>query len=323
MIVIFDIVILILCCISLVMHLFGVYLMTHMYNKGRKTGQKLYLISFSLFEVAKALVEIGLLSIAMLSSQRPSSTIVRLQHHLAIISETMMTFVYYALMFYITIERFIAVTLGMRYCIYGALNRSKITLIITWITGSAIGFTFCLLYESTSFYYVPYNHYVYLFMDIAFTTIAVITYGTLFSQHTKSINFRVNPNGSRRRSTIVEIYNGSKFYIPILLMSSFLFFMVIPDSMYVLLVCLASHQDSASLSRITRLSPTKNIVWHCMTILNVTSDIINACIYIFVEKRTRKNIGRIVSSVKIRFSQNNKSIRNKEENACNMMETGF
>lgn len=294
-----DIAILCLCCLSLLMHSLGFYLLICMYHTGRKTGQKLYLINFSLFETVKATIGIALVSIALFFSTSevdPSPLVISIQHHLSILSETMLTFIYYSLLFYITIERLMTVVLGMKYCIYKGRRQSRNILISTWSIGCAIGLLFCLLYGLYGFYYIPYNHFVYVFLDILFIIIAVITYSTLFKKHVKSCSFRVHQNGCQRSTrSYTEIYRQSNFHIPVLLMSSFLFLMIVPDLVYVVMVCYQSHLSG--LNMIRQLSSSNDLIWHCMIVLNVLSDIANALIYIFAEKRHRKKLIEMLAAV--------------------------
>lgn len=292
----FDVIILTLCISSLFIHLFGIRVMVHIYKHRRKTGQKIYLINFSIFETTKALVEITMLSIAEFSAKNPSETAIAIQHHLSIISETMMAFLYYAAMFHITIERLATVILGLKYCSHDSVFRAKVTLIITWSIGITIGTTFCLLYKMNNFYYVPYNHYVYLALDILFMVIAASTYITLFGEHRKSFHNTMKNVEDGDIPSVMEIYQRSKFYIPVLLMTSFLMFMVIPDLIYVLIFSLDFH--FSSVSKITHLSSMKSHIWHCMVVLNVLSDVTNAFIYLFADSTNRRILIKLIRRTK-------------------------
>lgn len=313
MITLFDFIILLLCCVSLLLHSFGVWLLVHTYKHGRHTGQKLYLIGFSMFEAIKALIEISLLSIAVFSTH-PSPRVISIQHHLSILSETMMAFIYYSSMFSITIERLIAVTLGIKYCNYEAKNRCQRIIIGTWLIGASLGATFCLLYEYQAFYYVPYNHYVYMAMDVAFSIVSIVIYCLLFMEYGKSVLFRVSLNERKQSTSVLEMFQRSKFHTPVLLMSSFLFMMVVPDLVFLTMVCLRN--DHSSTEIIIQLSFKNNLIWHGMIALNVLSDITNACIYIFAEEENRKVMRKWVEAIQLKVfcEQRNQNGDSDKEN---------
>lgn len=280
----FDLLIITLCTISLLTNSFGCYLMCQILNGKRKTGQKLYLLNLSIVGIVKNTNEITSLSIAVTFGKTPPNLAQAVQHHLAILSETMMTLMYYATMFHITIERIIAVRSRMKYQYQNTIKRCKITLAITWIIGVIIGLIFCLLHAVYDYYYAPYNFYIYIVINVSFIIVAVYTYLMLFVEHKNSVFLR--QQNHKRKSSIIEVYQESRFHIPIMLMSSFLILVVVPDIVYVVLIGLADgFRRNFDLQE---LSHGSTVIWHCMVVLNVLSDVSNACIYIFADKSIRK-----------------------------------
>lgn len=297
----FDSFILVLCIFSIILHIFGTYVLLIGYykKKERRTTQRLFLINFSLIEVTRPVCDIILLSIAAFSDRNPSKSLILIQHLFSILSETMFTFLYYSSMFQITLERLLAVVLSFRYRRFNTLVKTKTTIAFTWLIAFIIGLAFCLLHIVFEFYYIPYNYYVYISLDVIFFFIALSTYGILFARHKRSLVIRKSQRREDASSnpSSLQIYKESKFYIPTLLMASFLFLMIIPDFVYIMLL---RYQDGFSVgSSVTKLTITKDILWHCMVVLNVTSNMLNACIYIFADKTNRKIMYQLIQKTKL------------------------
>ena len=137
-----------------------------------------------------------------------------------------------------------------------------------------LGIIAACLYEFYDIYYYPYNKYVYLMLDVFFIALALVTYTVIFCKyHTSLSNKMVERQQGGRRASLVMTFLNSTFYVPIALVTLFLVLIVTPDLANVILI-------------VTENPPTKKFVHICM-VLNVTSDIADACLYVFLKKAAR------------------------------------
>lgn len=330
----FDCLILSSCIIGFLFHVFGTHLLVKIYSRRSKTAQKLYLINFSIVEALKILLDILLIAIAVSYSGNPPSVAIVVQHKLAIISETMMTLLYYTSVIYLTADRLLAITLELEYHVEKWLSVSKYLVVGTWLLAIVLGVGFSLAHGINRFYYAPYHLYVYFASDIFFIIFAIITYSTIFKRFKNSISLNtiVRRNKTPKetntisRPSISDAFKNSNFHLVILLMSSFLCCMVVPDFVNVAMVI--KHLDSSEYTASYRRE--HKILTHILVFLNACADIGDACIYIFLQKEVRKILRKKMNRAKNFFlplksteESDNAVLRNALENMRELRETSL
>ena len=115
---------------------------------------------------------------------------------------------------------------------------------------------------------------MYLVLDVLFILLALSTYITIFQRYYSSLAFKMEAEMFGRRPSLLMTFMKSTFYIPIAMVTIFLLLMVTPDV--------------ANVIFIVTNNPSQETTAHIGMVLNVTSDIFDACLYIFLKKTARK-----------------------------------
>lgn len=287
---IMDIIIIVLSLISILLHSIGSYALIRIYKKEKKTAQKLYIINLSLLEGLRGILCTLIVVIPLLYPTNPPKFIQIAQHHVAIISEIPIGVLYYIAMIYLTIDRLLAIILGIKYHItlIALVRNVKVLLLVTCTFGVMLAITFTVLHDANEYYYSPYHFYIYLSFDIFFIVLAFITYITIFRKYINSLAVKEKKkllarNREKRNKTAFSVFNicrpYSSFYVSILLITNFLLFIVMPDLVNVILIVI-NRQPS-------------NVTQHALLTLNMLSDIVDACIYIFLQWNVRQMVCRM------------------------------
>lgn len=274
----FDVVLVALSLLCFLVHLTGSFTLIQLQRKAQKRKtQRLYIINLSILECFKGLLNsIVILLTKSLPKYSHSHAHVetKIQHQLAIISEVPVAFLYYTAIIYLTLDRLLATKLELSYDIHVNFRRVKWLLILTWFFSGLLGITVALFHGYFDFYYSPYNLFIYLAFDVIFFVLAISTYVTIYDKYKNSMTFQIKRVINGRRISVVAMFRKSSFYIPILLITIFLFLMVIPDFIHVVSI-IAKRPPSA-------------VITHCYMVLYVVSDISDACIYILLQKKVRQ-----------------------------------
>ena len=208
-----------------------------------------------------------------------------------------LSLLYFVIMIYVTADRLLAVLLNMKYNVLWSVNKTKYTLIVTWVVCITLGVIVSLLYELFNLHYESYITYVHGVFDIGFIILALVTYGVLFSKYKNSLSMQTRNTEcgqSDRRQSLFEVFRQSNFYISVLLITTFLLLVAVPD--IIISVNLIAYNSTTEFSR------------HACVMLFLLSHTSDACIYILLQKKVReliiKKLRIVISVMATRYEHN-------------------
>ena len=201
--------------------------------------------------------------------------------------ELMLEGVLYMLMMFMTVDRLCAVVLSLKYPQYWGVKRTKIMLLTIWVIGVSVLICFQIL---TYYYGVLYAVDAVIYMSVAasllFVVVAIVTYIVIFWKFKKSRDAMRRLQGPQGSSQSSARLVKSKFYIPVLIIFTYLVFAAIPYiwSIGLYIGKVASDSDA----EITII-----ILW-------VSGYMCDGIIYIFFQRDVRKQLYVLVRSCTIR-----------------------
>ena len=257
--------------INLVLHSIGITLLRSLHETKLKSDFTTLLINLSINEWLFSLVVI-IKNTAKLSAENEANTANKLAEYLAIIELTGLGVVYYFLMIYIPLYRLAKMLLGMKYSAYWSSKRMVNLCICTWSFDAFIYVVITIMYRYYELDYVTlFYKYVYPPIEIIFLALSVTTYVYIYKKVSKSMTRLKNYKEDKKKYKSEII---AKFYIPTLLIISFIIFMIVPD-LIVLIYFIV----------LQKYSPTVDALVTMMYAISLTVD---ALIYIFGQKEVRQ-----------------------------------
>ena len=275
--------------INICLHLLGCCLLQGVYNNGRQTVQQLYLINLSLNEAIKNIIFILLPILNIVSysniSEKTAYNVRVSRTYIYIIGLTGFYWSYVLAMFYVTCDRLLHVLFCYRYPMFWTISTARKLLIVTCFVNCAISLIFALIY-----YFILSNTqrttlknslqiYIPTVLYSTFLVFALVTYIVMFFKFVQSRRLTMPRDTDAPQETLFHIFVNSRFFISVMLISSYIILAVIPIVI-------------RSLYAINNL-PT---YLHIYTIISITlSDTADAVIYIFMDRQVRKFLWQNVS----------------------------
>ena len=283
------VVLLLLNIANVFLHTLGTYLLRCVYRNGTENPQIVYLLNLSVCEALMNLLE-GLRRIPdlIILTGRTKIVITDIQTYVLIVMFTGISFVYYLDMIYLTFDKFMDILLHLRYPVYWNVSKAKWLLIVTWIIGCLLSITISLLHHFTSYIWEEaFFKFFYPTLEFAFIILAILTYGFIFHKYkeTRGVPAQHGTNNNQRHGCF-HVFRKSRFYISVLLISSFIIFMIIPDLTY-LFVAIINEKQSEVLSIICWIS-------------YAVSNLVDAYIYIFLYNPARQMLTKIINIRRVR-----------------------
>lgn len=133
--------------------------------------------------------------------------------------------VLYCSMVYITLDRLLEVLLSIKYPVYVTVRRVIKLVTITWFIAVSTGITLSL---STRMHRMMHAAMVYVkpTIDVVYSLFVIVSYLIIFHYFKKS---RLPPSGYHARVSVLAVFRRSKFSISLMLVISFVLFIVAPD----------------------------------------------------------------------------------------------
>ena len=264
-----------------------VHYITLHYNRQHSTEQ-VYVINLALTEGFINLFE-GVRRIMELITLHgnSSSLLVNVQNYLMIVLLTGISFVYYADMIYLTIDRLMLVLLNIKYSLYWNERKAFHLVAWTWVCGVALSVVVCLLTYYNDYDW-EYNFYTFFYpiLEILFILVAISAYVLIFREYARTRS--VPGAGPQQRLSWWKIFRNSRFYISVLLILTFFLFMVVPDLTYLTVLKLrGSVPDWMGTT-----------VWISYAISNMFDFII----YMFMDRRVRSVFVRMFRCGNVRIT---------------------
>ena len=205
------------------------------------------------------------------------------QHSVKIVRVYGFITMYFLIMTYLTLDRLFLVLLHLRYPLFWNKIRTIFLLKLTWlvcILGAVSVLIANHLIHIHPLYYA--DMYVYPSFDIAFLTIATITYAVMFEKYRKSkmnvVQHVTVGSSNQFRPSTIQLFRKSRFYIPMLLITSFVVFMAIPDLVQTFYVTMQDVEDE--------------VLGNVLRILWAMSYLTDAVIYIWLKVSVRELLRR-------------------------------
>ena len=202
--------------------------------------------------------------------------LIGIQKYTLIVMFTGISFVYYLDMIYLTLDRLFVILLNIKYPLYWNEAKAKWLLRLTWIIGVSLSIVISLLTHFTEYIWQNFFFkYFYPILEFGFIILAVLTYSFIFLKYkeTRDIPSTIGPRG-KHQSSLFQVFRKSRFYITVLLTSTFLTFMVTPDLIYLFVGVVNGNKTEQLLT----------ICWISYAVSNLS----DAWIYIFMQKSVKK-----------------------------------
>ena len=273
-----QITILLLNSINLILQSIGSYILINLYRNGGDSVQRLLVINLSITEGLLSVVGTMATIAEMVSGKDRDSSDV-FDKYISIFRNAGLIFMYYFTMYYITIDRLLAIYLNIKYHLYCNEANAKWLLIITWTMVVLLVTSVVFATAYTPFEYEkPFNLYLLAPLGILFLVIAIFTYGSIFVKFREKCS---NPTTTHVTNiSSFTIFRRSKFYEPVLLITTFIVFVLVPGGIYFALAFV--HGKRTYLMGILVL------------ISYVVSNISDVFIYVFVQADVRKHLWKLM-----------------------------
>ena len=271
-----HIVLITLRCVDIILHTGGIYLLVSSNRRDKDSVQQLFITNLSVAEIGFSVLWLFMIPVSELFiiSDSASAIIKDVQHYVMICIYTMVAFVFYATMIFITLDRLVAIKFTLKYRIYWNGKRTKYLITGTWIVGGLLFLFVSASYKFTGFdFNIPFHMYLYTPLNFLFIVLAIFTYIFIFRQYRKSVNMTVRKS---RRNTVFVVFCKSRFYLPVLLILTFLLFITIPQLTYLFLSTVQNKRSDILLSA-------------CVISYSI-SNIIDGCLYIFLQPVIKRQL---------------------------------
>ena len=296
-------VIVVLDIFNIVINSFACYLLVTIYKNGTGTVEQLYLINLCVTELASCVfILLEEMPDIFPMSDEVHMIFKKVDNYLYIIIYILFC-EYYLNMIYISVDRFLDIYLNIKYPSYWNEKKTKYLIIFTWVITTALCVTVSVLYKYTTFdYEVIFTKYIHSVLNFGFCALVTCIYSYIFHAYKKT---RAAPTENRNsdvpRSHSVhnlcqsiqrsyEIFRDSRFYIAVLLVLSFLLFMVVPNLVYLFYGLPNNNKHD--------IKDTAKIFYQI-------SFISNAWIYCFVVRRVRTELRKVFLSCRSHTFGNN------------------
>lgn len=210
-------------CVPLFLHVFGLLLLWKIrrvsyYNR----SQYVFLVNMSVAELVFVVLGLLMYVTSVTGYERISFKFTILQY----IGGTL---AYFSVMIFITLDRFLEVYLNIKYSLYWSWRYTRNLMVAIWfmsIALSVVGLVYPGL-DKQQLYRLCYQ-YMFPLIEFCFILIAVLVYGYVFVKLRSNPAHSVTHQSERGQSTRVT----SGFFIPTLVIITFILFAVLPDLIY-------------------------------------------------------------------------------------------
>lgn len=244
-IVIFSIV---LCVVTIILHSIGSYYLISLYRHGDQGPEQLLLINVSLSGLVFTIAHVLLTPIETLMPVPESvvETLVSVQAYLTIF-DGYGGLIYYVCMIYLSIDRLLDIALNIKYHLYCNINKTTVLLRATWGIGLFITFALMFMHGFTDYDVINALAFIYPAFDFVFVVIAFTVYGFLFHKYRlsrlpparqalkRTLSVQRSASDSMR-PTVFQVFQTSRFHMPVCLIGCFLICIVVPDFLYLIMI---------------------------------------------------------------------------------------
>ena len=270
--------------LNLLLHLLGGFLLWKTYNWTTIKSQQLILFNLSVCEGLESIVWVIIHILEFIGDgDKQQQKMYATSVHISLSQVLMM------LMMALTLDRLMAVVLGLKYPQYWTVKNTKKLLIGFW----CVGIAFLLLSIPLGPWFRRVEAlYFTLAQSCLFIIVAFVTYATLFWRYVKSRNalrqYRdSNAEDLNGSHSIAQTFLESRFYVSILIILSYLVFSTIP---FAIIIISKSVSEKGNFKR--QYGDGATFMSVISMHLSYTAD---AVIYIFLQKDVREKLFKTMS----------------------------
>ena len=294
---------------NIILHTIGSSSLISLYPNCIFKTQRLYIINLSVTTaLLNSLELIKNITVFLETFSKSIRSIERFQHYILIIEFTGVSFVYYVTMIVLTLDRLAGVRLGLKYQQYWNETKTKYLVGILWMSGSliAIGVSLAFFINDLDWEHYFYK-YFYPILELSFILIALATYGFIFCERTKNIRKLSTMSGEEPADMKAKLteFKKSFFFVPSLLILTFVLFMIVPDFVYLFIV-------------IKKKKPSETLGIGCW-ISYATSNIIDAGVYIYFLSDVRKYLLKKIGCGQESVTRLKNGPFNENGNQCDLL----
>ena len=275
----FEVTLIILAFLCICLHSIGCYLMICLYRMGEKRPQLIYLISLSCCEALFNLLRLlsTLMTPVILIVDEESNITETIHHYFNIVLFTGMCFIYYCSIITVIFDRFLGIFRSLKYNAYCTTFKAKVVVSTLWMIGFALILSVPLI-DVLSKFHIDLGIIWYIFpcLDLFVIVLSFVTYLFIFRRYKSSqtSTFCISTVSTAQSSSLANLFKNSKFFIPLLLIITFVMFVAVPDLLYFFIIEI-NKKKSPVLLVAARL---------CYSL----SDLVDAFIYLYLQPSVRR-----------------------------------
>ena len=301
--------------LNILLHSLGIYLLSRLHSR---EVQEIYLINLSASEILGNVSELLTRRIPKLLTFTDATlnAVKNIQEFASIVNATLISITYYLAMAYITADKLLDIFLNIKYVIYWNKVRAKYLLLLTWVFSVSICLSTSLGYYFEGFAYKTQIRKFFMTpFDILFIALAVITYIFIFKKfhQTRAIpkpSFRSNVIRTR---TCWYVFRYSRFFVSVLLILTFVLFMVVPDLILLFWEMVDNGEHTSALRDFTMILYQFSYLSDALIYLFMHRPI---TLYLWKKMRARRERCNIQSSLNKSRQKPGLTIRRTHENIC-------
>ena len=265
---------------NILIHTLGLYLLRCLHKSGRGNVQMVYIVNLSLTELIVNIFSFvrNLLRVIPFSSFH-SNEFKEVVMYSYILDYAILKFCLYMWMLYITVDRVCGVLLNITYPSYWDISKAKWLVTVTWLIGITTFIAAALVYalkkDEVQLFMIA-NYFIIIF-DFTFVVTAISSYCFIFYKFQKTRkDSLLGRNASNTQQNLWKIFRRSRFYVSVLLISTYIIFTIFPDLMWTFGVVGDVHTAGGFL----------------MSIMYAVSYFADGAIYIFTHGKVKKLLWR-------------------------------
>ena len=241
-----DITLLVLNSTNTVIHFVGFYLLATLHKNDENDNiQRIFIMNLSITEAFNNLLILLATIPDFLSLTDDTAEIISIANvYVSIFMDYILYLNFYLTLFYITADRLACSLLNVRYPLYCSARKAKYLVVGTWTFGILLTIILSFLFKyypsnavTTVFVFSidgddsPFISYSHQVCNIGFTIFAVLTYSLIFRLYARSQRRR-STSGTVQLRSAFSVFVKSRFFIPILLVFTFIVFLITPNMVY-------------------------------------------------------------------------------------------
>ena len=290
------VVLLILCGCNCLLHGLATLILLKLNKRHKNSSQWYCLINLTVSELLQNLFRFVLYPLKLYWNIHPKQSMLlgRFIVHIQLVLNTGMIYQCLLGMILITGDRMLRIYLDLKYRVYWSYQRTRILVVATWVFSFSV-----TLFLSVRMNYIMDNrryndarqmdtieNYVLIIVSILFVSFASFSYCFIFHKYVQSQRNTLIKN--TKALSIWQVFQSSKFFISVLLVSSFLVLWVAPT----LIVSIYGLSKQSETRRNESLKGYTNISY-------IISDLVDGIIYVFLRTTVQDELKKKFSTRRI------------------------